>query len=118
MTLVPVDPALVEAATARGPEDAAARHAELVGAVERANRLYYEEDAPELSDAEYDALFRELVALETAFPALRSPAGQRSGWMAVSGAGSMSPSRSRSVPAASSSAGRCCGRSRQAGSPV
>ncbi|HEX7472183.1 MAG TPA: NAD-dependent DNA ligase LigA, partial [Candidatus Limnocylindrales bacterium] len=73
MTLVPVDPALVEAATARGPDDAAARHGELVAAIDRANRLYYEEDAPELADADYDALFRELVALETAFPALRSP---------------------------------------------
>ena len=38
--------------------------------VERANRLYHEEDAPELSDAEYDQLFRELVALETAHPEL------------------------------------------------
>ncbi len=73
MTLVPVDPALVEEAAARGPEAAAARHAELVEAVDRANRLYYEEDAPELTDADYDALFRELVALETAFPALRTP---------------------------------------------
>jgi DNA ligase (NAD+) len=73
VTLVPVDPALVEAATARGADAASARHAELVEAVDRANRLYYEEDAPELTDAEYDALFRELVALETAFPALRTP---------------------------------------------
>ena len=73
MTLVPVDPALVEEATARGQESATARHAELVEAIDRANRLYYEEDAPELTDADYDALFRELVALETAFPALRTP---------------------------------------------
>ena len=73
MTLVPVDPALVEEATARGAEAATARHAELVEAIDRANRLYYEEDAPELTDADYDALFRELVALETAFPALRTP---------------------------------------------
>ncbi|MEO8462801.1 MAG: NAD-dependent DNA ligase LigA, partial [Chloroflexota bacterium] len=36
----------------------------------RANRLYYEEDAPELTDAEYDAQLRELVALETANPEL------------------------------------------------
>ena len=54
-------------------EAAAARHAELAAAIDRANRLYYQEDAPELSDAEYDALFRELVELETAFPDLRTP---------------------------------------------
>ena len=32
--------------------------------IERHNRLYYVEDAPEVTDAEYDALFRELQALE------------------------------------------------------
>ena len=73
MSTLPVDPALVEEAAARDPETAAARHAELAEAIDRANRLYYQEDAPELSDAEYDALFRELVALETAFPSLRTP---------------------------------------------
>lgn len=52
---------------------AAARHAELVAAIERANRLYYVEDAPELSDAEYDALMRELVELESSFPELATP---------------------------------------------
>jgi DNA ligase (NAD+) len=41
--------------------------------LERHNRLYYVEDAPEISDAEYDALFRELQALEAAHPELRSP---------------------------------------------
>jgi DNA ligase (NAD+) len=72
-TDLPVDPALVEAAAALDPDAAHARHAELVAAIDRANRLYHLEDAPELSDAEYDALFRELVALETAFPALITP---------------------------------------------
>jgi DNA ligase (NAD+) len=52
---------------------ASARVAELRAAIDEANRLYYEEDAPELSDAEYDALFRELVALEESRPELRSP---------------------------------------------
>ena len=73
MSVLPVDPVAVESASALGPSAAAQRHAELVAAVERANRLYYQEDAPEISDAEYDALFRELVAVETAFPELRSP---------------------------------------------
>jgi len=34
------------------------------------NRCYYEDDAPELSDAEYDGLFRELQQLEAARPDL------------------------------------------------
>src|SRR6478672_4366144 len=68
--LPPVDPSLVEAAAALGPAAAATRHAELAAAVDRANELYHVEDAPEISDAEYDALFRELVALETAYPEL------------------------------------------------
>ena len=68
--LPPVEPALVDAAAALGEAAATARHAELVTAIDRANRLYYLEDAPELSDAEYDALLRELVAIETAFPTL------------------------------------------------
>ncbi len=68
--LPPVDPMLVAAAAALDPAAAAARHAELAVAIARANELYYAQDAPELSDADYDALFRELVALETAHPEL------------------------------------------------
>jgi DNA ligase (NAD+) len=41
--------------------------------IERHNRLYYVEDAPEISDAEYDRLFRELQALEEQHPELRTP---------------------------------------------
>jgi DNA ligase (NAD+) len=67
---LPVDPALVNAASELTADAAAARHAELAATVDRANRLYYAEDAPELSDPEYDALFRELVAVETAHPEL------------------------------------------------
>ena len=67
---LPVDPALVTAAEALTADAAAARHAELVEVVERANRLYHVEDAPELSDADYDQLFRELVAVEMAHPEL------------------------------------------------
>ena len=54
-------------------DGAPARVAELRAAIDEANRLYYEEDAPQLSDAEYDTLFRELVALEESHPQLRSP---------------------------------------------
>jgi len=41
--------------------------------IERHNRLYYLEDAPQITDAEYDALFRELHALEAEHPELRTP---------------------------------------------
>ncbi len=70
---LPVDPALVQAAAALGPDGAATRHAELAEVLRQANRLYYREDAPELPDAEYDALLRELVAIEAAHPELVTP---------------------------------------------
>ena len=69
----PVDPALVEAAAAIDADAAAGRHAALVAEVDRANELYYVQDSPELTDADYDARFRELVALETAHPELTTP---------------------------------------------
>jgi DNA ligase (NAD+) len=68
--LPPVDPALVETASRLDIEAATQRHATLAAEIDRANELYHVEDAPELSDAEYDQLFRELVALETAYPEL------------------------------------------------
>ncbi len=68
--LPPVDPTLVDAAARLDIGAATARHAELAGQIERANELYYAKDAPDLADADYDALFRELVALETAYPEL------------------------------------------------
>ncbi len=37
------------------------------------SRLYYQHDAPEISDYEYDALFRELENLEAEFPSLDIP---------------------------------------------
>jgi DNA ligase (NAD+) len=42
----------------------------LCAEIERHNRLYYENDSPEISDAEYDALFHELINLESSFPEL------------------------------------------------
>jgi DNA ligase (NAD+) len=68
--LPPVDPALVETASALDIDAATARHRELAAALDRANVRYHAEDAPEITDAEYDQLFRELVALETAYPEL------------------------------------------------
>ena len=49
------------------------RAAELREILTRANRLYHEQDAPEMPDAEYDRLFRELVELEAAHPELVTP---------------------------------------------
>jgi DNA ligase (NAD+) len=42
----------------------------LAKAIARHNRLYHAEDAPEISDAEYDALVRRNTELEAAFPQL------------------------------------------------
>ena len=47
-----------------------ARIAELRREIERHNRLYYTQDEPEITDAAWDALFRELQALEAANPEL------------------------------------------------
>ncbi len=44
--------------------------------ISRANRLYHAEDAPEISDAEYDALVRRNAELEAAFPHLARPDSQ------------------------------------------
>lgn len=37
------------------------------------SRLYYENDAPKISDYEYDMMFRELCELEEKYPELRTP---------------------------------------------
>ena len=52
--------------------DPASRWRELVEAIEQARTRYYGEDDATLSDAEYDALFRELEALEAEHPELIS----------------------------------------------
>ncbi len=49
------------------------RAAELRRLLERYNEEYYVRDSPSVSDAEYDALMRELRALEDAHPELRAP---------------------------------------------
>jgi DNA ligase (NAD+) len=49
------------------------RIAFLCAEIERHNRLYYEDDRPEISDADYDALFRELQQLEAQHPGLARP---------------------------------------------
>ena len=49
------------------------RIAQLREDLERHNRLYYQEATPEISDLEYDKLFRELEDLEKAHPDLYDP---------------------------------------------
>ena len=49
---------------------AAQRYARLLQEVRRHDRLYYVEAQPEISDAEYDRLYRELQDLEKAHPGL------------------------------------------------
>jgi DNA ligase (NAD+) len=51
---------------------AAKRIAKLRSAIRHHDFLYYVEDRPEVSDEEYDRLYRELVALEEKFPDLVS----------------------------------------------
>ncbi len=53
--------------------DAAARAAELRAQIAHHNRQYYELDRPDISDADYDALFTELRALEREHPQLITP---------------------------------------------
>jgi len=53
--------------------DVSARAAELRRLLEYHNHRYYVLDDPELTDAEYDALFRELQALEREHPELDDP---------------------------------------------
>ncbi len=53
--------------------DAKARIEELRATIEYNAKLYYEKDAPVISDYEYDALFRELQDLERDFPEFDSP---------------------------------------------
>lgn len=54
-------------------EQARKRAEELRAVIEKNNRLYYDQDAPELEDFEYDALTRELKAIEAAYPQLVTP---------------------------------------------
>ena len=51
----------------------ASRVEELRRKIRYHNDRYYRDDAPEISDAEYDSLFRELTLLEEAHPELADP---------------------------------------------
>ena len=51
-------------------DDARAEHARLTAEINHHRALYYNEEAPELTDADYDALERQLRELEMLFPEL------------------------------------------------
>jgi DNA ligase (NAD+) len=57
----------------KSKKDPARRAEELRVEIRRHERLYYVEDAPEISDAEFDALMRELLELEAAHPGIATP---------------------------------------------
>ncbi len=53
-------------------KQAKAEHARLGSEIAAHDRRYYQEDAPEVSDAEYDALRQRYAAIEARFPELRT----------------------------------------------
>ena len=55
------------------PDDPQAEIARLIAEIEHHNRLYYDQAEPEISDAEYDALYRRLEKLEADFPLFADP---------------------------------------------
>ena len=56
-----------------GGRGLAARAEKLRAEIRRHERLYYGADAPEISDAEFDGLMRQLLELEAAHPELAAP---------------------------------------------
>ena len=54
------------------PAEFAAQHASLVDTINLHDIAYHQNDAPTISDANYDALRKQLLALEKAFPGLKS----------------------------------------------
>jgi len=61
------------APVAQADEQAKHRHADLAEQVAEHNHRYHVLDSPVISDAEYDALVRELRQLEDEYPELRTP---------------------------------------------
>ena len=70
MTEKPANKVAVEDLT---EEEAASELERLAGEIAYHDRLYHQQDAPEISDAEYDALVRRNQAIESRFPGLKRP---------------------------------------------
>jgi DNA ligase (NAD+) len=71
---IPAPSAMEErAAGAEPPPAAKERHAQLSTEIEEHRYRYHVLDAPTIADGQFDALLRELEALEEQFPALRTP---------------------------------------------
>ncbi|WP_406725370.1 NAD-dependent DNA ligase LigA [Streptomyces sp. GD-15H] len=62
-----------QAETTSVPAEAREQHAKLAEQIEEHRFRYYVNDAPVVSDAEFDRLLRELEALEEEYPELRTP---------------------------------------------
>ncbi|MGA9657571.1 MAG: NAD-dependent DNA ligase LigA [Asticcacaulis sp.] len=54
-------------------DDARAAHSDLVAQIAHHRALYYNEETPELTDADYDALEARLRAIEADYPELKTP---------------------------------------------
>ena len=54
------------------PPEFASQHANLVAAINTHDIAYHQNDAPTISDSDYDSLRKQLLALEKAFPNLKS----------------------------------------------
>ena len=63
---------MTETPTRPTPEEARRRAGELKRELERHGHLYHVLDRPQITDAEYDKLFRELVDLEARYPELQT----------------------------------------------
>ncbi|MEU6886973.1 NAD-dependent DNA ligase LigA [Streptomyces viridosporus] len=62
-----------QAETTNVPAEAREQHVQLAEQIEEHRFRYYVNDAPVISDAEFDRLLRELEALEEEYPELRTP---------------------------------------------
>jgi len=74
-------------------QDPCAKSKSSATSLRRHERLYYVLDQPEITDAEYDALMRQLRDLEARHPELASPDSPTGGWAESRAKGSSSPAQ-------------------------